>query len=89
MNVLHACMYTACMRDAHRGHNRVPDSLELELRMNVNCYVFAGIRTWILCKSNHYSYPLNRLSILPLLPYSFYVGVELCGLCFSGWLVCF
>lgn len=43
MTVLLACMCIACMPGAHKGHNRVPDSLELELRMNVNCYVFAGI----------------------------------------------
>lgn len=43
MTVLLTCMYIACMPGAHKGHDRVPDSLELELRMNVNCYVFAGI----------------------------------------------
>jgi hypothetical protein len=37
------CVCAACMFGAHRGHDRVPSLLELDLRMIVNCDVFAAI----------------------------------------------
>lgn len=36
---LHVCVCTMCVSDAHRGHKRVSEPLELELQMVVSFQV--------------------------------------------------
>ena len=49
---LHLWMCTACVPSAIRGHKRVPDPLELELRTVVSCRVGAVNQTQVFCKNS-------------------------------------
>jgi hypothetical protein len=39
---LHVCVCTMCVSDAHRGHKRVSEPLELEFQVVMSCHVGAS-----------------------------------------------
>ena len=56
MGVCPACMsLITCMPGAHRGQERLLDTLRLELQTVVSCYVGGGTQSWVLWKNSQCS----------------------------------